>query len=938
MNRLRYLVTALVALSVYSNCPAQNISNALILKNLAELDSSSRLGNPEKLHLLYEWKNKSEELNLPKDSTYARLLHKLGVLEFYVNRNYNTAISLTLTSLHINTSGKFRASSLDAARDYYNLGFYYDEMNLFKKALLYLDSAIGVFAKLKDIEHLVPDSRLRKAFVYFRKGDYEKAVEESDLAIAAALDTKDSLYYLYFLNQRAQALFYQNKTQAALADVREAISLGQAYHRPFYVASAWKIDALILALQGKFEQAEISFRKGIIERIKNDDYWQIASDYNDFGSFFSDSLKSYRQADNCFSSAMLYAGKAGDTTRMARVSINQVNSYRSRHDLKKAVQSFQQAMVWLRISKVSRFLENPTSEDIATAGNKELIQELFSHKTGLLLDLYKKDHDPKWLKACLQTSMINDSLIGQIRHEQLGEQSKLYWREATRGFYQDALEACYFANNHNLAFFFMEKSRSVLLQDKLNELGANAFLPADETSQQEHLQIRIIELQQQLELLPDHSLKYRSLRVSLIQAKENLQQYIKSLELKYPAYYQYKFADQVRTLPALQKYLAERGQQLIEYFIRDTTGFALCITPAHSSLIKIVNHNENIELQLRGFSRSCSDVNALNNDFPHFLAGAYSLYHRMFSPFDLNSGRVIICEDNSLVPFEAFSADSLSPRFLIRDYSFSYVYSAQYLMSSYNHISGTGDFLGIAPVNFGGGTGLPDLNLSDVSARKCAGQYGQSKLLLYKKANRLNFMHDVSRYNTATILTHAQAEGGDEEPVLFMSDSVIHLSELQMLNRPATKLIVLSACQTNAGKNQSGEGVYSLARGFSSAGIPSVAATQWVADDQAIYAISEKFNEFIAGGMNKDEALQKAKLFFMDQGSKKNTLPFYWADLILIGNSDPIEFSEKIKWKWAEPLLILSLIVILVLVYWKWKSFAASKTKKPRGATITGKH
>ncbi len=923
----------LTALSVYFHCPAQNFSNALILKNLAELDSNRKLGNPEKLRLLYEWKTKSEELNLPEDSSYARLLHKLGVLEFYVNRNYNTAISLTLRSLQINTSGKFRASSVNAANDYYNLGFYYDELNLFKKALFYFDSAIAVFAKLKDVEHLIPDSRHRKAFVYFRKGDYEKAVEESDLGIAATLDAKDSLYYLYFLIQRAQALIYQSKTQAALADVHTVISLGRAYHQPFYMASAWKIDALILARQGRFEEAKVSFRNGINERIKTPQYWQIASDFSLFGKFLSDSLKSYRQADACFASAIRYAKKAGDTTRLANVIIYQVSSYRQRRDMQKAIQSFQLAMHYLGISKGGGFLENPTTGDIISAGNKELIHDLFSYKTGLLLDLYKRDHDPRWLQACLQISMINDSLIALIRHEQLGEQSKLYWREATRGFYQDALEACYLANDHNLAFFFMEKSRSVLLQDKLNELGASAFLPAEETSRQEHLQIRIIELQQQLESIPDQSSNYRPMHVRLIQAKENLEQYIKSLESKYPAYYQYKYADQVRSLSDLQTYLGDRGQQFIEYFIRDSSGFALYITPLRTHLIKISNDKENIETLLKDFVKTCSNANSLNNNFPIFLESAHTLYSKMFSPFNLPPGRVIICQDNFLVPFEAFTTDPGKPRFLIRDYSFSYVYSAQYLMNPYEHIGGAGDFLGIAPVNFGSDTGLPGLNASDNTLRNCAGLFGQSKLLLFQKASRFNFMHQVSRYKTATILTHAQADVVDDEPILFMSDSVIHLSELQMLKRPATKLIVLSACQTNAGKNQSGEGVYSLARGFSSAGIPSVAATQWVADDQAIYTISEKFNGFIAAGMNKDQALQKAKLFFIDQGSKKNLLPFYWADLILIGNSDPITFSEKIKWKWLEPLLIILFIVILLLLYRNWKPLTGPGLKNDKGNT-----
>src|SRR5207342_3263969 len=130
----------------------------------------------------------------------------------------------------------------------------------------------------------------------------------------------------------------------------------------------------------------------------------------------------------------------------------------------------------------------------------------------------------------------------------------------------------------------------------------------------------------------------------------------------------------------------------------------------------------------------------------------------------------------------------------------------------------------------------------------------------------------------------------DNEPVLYMQDSVIHLSELQLLNNPATKLVLLSACQTNVGKAATGEGIYSLARGFATAGIPSVAATLWKADEQTIYAISEKFNQYLSEGMNKDEALQKAKLNFIQANSdNQKLLPYYWANMIVIGNTDAIK-------------------------------------------------
>ncbi len=103
-----------------------------------------------------------------------------------------------------------------------------------------------------------------------------------------------------------------------------------------------------------------------------------------------------------------------------------------------------------------------------------------------------------------------------------------------------------------------------------------------------------------------------------------------------------------------------------------------------------------------------------------------------------------------------------------------------------------------------------------------------------------------------------------------MQDATIHLSELQRLNNPATKFVLLSACQTNVGKTATGEGIYSLARGFAAAGIPSVSATLWNADEETIYNISNSFNKYLSEEMNKDEALQKANwiLYMLTTGIK----------------------------------------------------------------------
>src|SRR4051794_26444149 len=115
-------------------------------------------------------------------------------------------------------------------------------------------------------------------------------------------------------------------------------------------------------------------------------------------------------------------------------------------------------------------------------------------------------------------------------------------------------------------------------------------------------------------------------------------------------------------------------------------------------------------------------------------------------------------------------------------------------------------------------------------------------------------------------------------------------------------MIVLSACKTGVGKHAKGEGVFSLARAFMAAGIPSTVTTLWQVNHKAIYDLTEAFYRYLHQGFPKDEALQKAKLEFIKNNSNERLLPYYCANMILIGNAAPVAFpnnsSYSNAWWW----------------------------------------
>ncbi len=461
---------------------------------------------------------------------------------------------------------------------------------------------------------------------------------------------------------------------------------------------------------------------------------------------------------------------------------------------------------------VNSINNNPSSEQLSSIEAKELAIVLMNNKIETLKGLYLTTKNKEYLTGCLYTSLVMDTLITKIRHMQSGNESKLYWRNHTRNFYANAIEVSYLNKDAGMAFYFMEKSRNVLLNDKLNELDASSYLSKADVAKQEEYEIRIAELERNLSKLSSGTKDYLTVQNKLISARSDFDQFIRSIEQKYPAYYQYKYADDVYSLKDFQAYLAKNDQSFVDYFTGDTVTYILAITPSATKFIRLSQKEFNKQ-QLSNFLESCANKETLNNHYSSFAQLSNSIYKKIFEPLHFPAGRVIICLDNIVIPFEALCTDTKGKDFLLYYYSFDYVYSARFLMKQFNNPIARGDFAGFAPVSFS------ELNASrlmyaDDALNASAAYYKSNKLFINKKATRNNFFTYAPLYAVVGIFSHASADTTDTEPMLFMQDSLIYLSELQQLNNPATKLILLSACETNVGKAATGEGIYSLARGF----------------------------------------------------------------------------------------------------------------------------
>jgi hypothetical protein len=113
-----------------------------------------------------------------------------------------------------------------------------------------------------------------------------------------------------------------------------------------------------------------------------------------------------------------------------------------------------------------------------------------------------------------------DTLIDRMRKEHTEINSKLFWRENTHYFYEKAIEVSFKLKDVEKAFYFIEKSRAILL-DALKDLEANDQLPYEVKVRKQKIQFEIESMKEQLQKLNAKSRIYQQLNLSFWPTKTN---------------------------------------------------------------------------------------------------------------------------------------------------------------------------------------------------------------------------------------------------------------------------------------------------------------------------------------------------------------------------------------------------------------------------------
>ncbi len=189
-----------------------------------------------------------------------------------------------------------------------------------------------------------------------------------------------------------------------------------------------------------------------------------------------------------------------------------------------------------------------------------------------------------------------------------------------------------------------------------------------------------------------------------------------------------------------------------------------------------------------------------------------------------------------------------------------------------------------------------------------------------EEASELQFKTYAPQYGFLHLAAHSLLDTAEPsrssialtETLDTTEDNFLSAAEVKALSLNA-ELVVLSACETGIGTHQYGEGVVSIGSHFMYAGARSLITTLWALNDQTAPPIVSLFYLNLSKGYEKDEALRRAKLEYLD--NTKNSIaahPALWGAFVQVGDYRAAAVSGRITIWWY----LLPLAAVAAIGWW----------------------
>ncbi len=388
-----------------------------------------------------------------------------------------------------------------------------------------------------------------------------------------------------------------------------------------------------------------------------------------------------------------------------------------------------------------------------------------------------------------------------------------------------------------------------------------------------------------------------------------------------PGYKAKKFAKSIPTVSQVQKILSKKTA-LLSYHLSENEMVILCITPDELSYTKQAIDST--------FYTSIKKLKTSLNNYKgeeKYNADKTStqLYNIIIKPIlgkIKNAENLLIIPDDELnnIPFEAFNDEN--GNFVLGKFNVQYQYSTALLRDDIKSNTTNKTTLAMAPFASKGNDEFSQLLYSKNEIESLKGN-----ILMDSAATKKNFLALAEKAGILHLATHTIVNDSIPEKSLIAfypftglspAENNLYVQEIYNLKLHATKLVILSACETGTGQLAKGEGLMSLARAFTYAGCPNIIGSLWKADDKSTAGIMQRFYKYYNNGINAATALQKAKLDYIQSPDieKRFKSPNYWAHLVLTGV--PENNTSSYVWIWI--VGVITTLIITFIYFLKQKT------------------
>lgn len=567
--------------------------------------------------------------------------------------------------------------------------------------------------------------------------------------------------------------------------------------------------------------------------------------------------------------------------------------------------------------------ESPKEQVIRRASVKDMdisIFEAFWRMSQMHKFAYERTNNINKLSESHSAFMVAAEILNNYKQYLESDNSKLFWSQQTSGFIDEAVEnailcAQIFKSKeyYEDLFRLIEMSKMHVLKGSINEFSARSIPDISdslldlEKGYRKKLNSMNVSMRKELENKDPDENRINYWERTIFEIKRDYSFLIDSLEKAYPEYFRLKYRTATVGIHTVQSALTS-DQSLLQYYV-DADKLHLMIIDRDSVYLSTFTTDSSFRSNLERIAVLLKKGNLIRNtqrnEFIELSSHLYEvLIGRVKSNFS-DKKELIIIPGNTLLslPFEilitARSESSVfsSQKFLISDYQISYQYSATLAFDPIyrKHLPENDCFTGFAPTFSAeekgtGSRNLQSLIYNEDEVKKISELFRQKKIetrtYLGSDASKANFKK-LSSSKYVHIATHSIAnEETPELSALYFSndaqqDNALYADEVFNLSLNA-ELVVLSSCETGAGKIISGEGILALTRGFIFHGIPNLVFSLWEVSDKSTGTLMVEFYRNILSGKTYKAALRESKLKMLN--NEFTSYPDKWGAFILIGN------------------------------------------------------